>query len=214
MYRKFGMVRQIILGLLVLTIISACATFNQRHPELKAQLEVEREEAFKMLNSWLKGKNPFDEDAQTLIQEITLLEGHPGWADLKPILIVAPSLQFVEGEIKAQRKITSKLEGWSGKWDLPWQDIVNKYQILVNRSNFLNEERLSLLNKWGKVENKWRTMTFLTLMLLPVDTRESFERSQRIIIRVLPASLKQYRLDSLGLLKKSSQEILPPQVAP
>lgn len=136
---------------MVLVSAAACATTDRSDPELQAR----RAKAYAQLNQWYRRFNEFARQADTLVQEIGLLRNHPGWADMEDIIKAAPSIEYLEGTITAERKTVTAIDQWSRRWRAPGEKMITNYIALTERSKELERERMALLNEWGRVYYPW-----------------------------------------------------------
>ena len=150
---------RIVLSILLLFSLAACATAPPKNPQVQARL-ADANRTLDGLNAQIAAFYP---EMNGLIQSIDLLRKAPGWAEFEGILRYAPSLQEVLREEEVSPNVLPLLEEWSAQWNRPWQRMLSEYQGIADRCTIADARRLALVERLLAVQAKYIGASILEL---------------------------------------------------
>ena len=112
--RRWGCGMRLWVVLLLMVSPHSCATVGRAQQSEALALKEARVKARK--GRWHATLQQYMDDARVVITQTSLLQGHPGWSDMKRILHARDALGFLAGEKEAHTKTSMALAEWDRKW--------------------------------------------------------------------------------------------------
>ena len=106
----------------------------------------------------------FQSEAEKLFTEVHLLTHHPGWPSLYKITKNNSSIEYIEGSAIANEKTTQALNLWSSQWNADGENFYKKYLKLVDRSQQMEQKRITYWNQHNQLTKKRHDNTLSHLL--------------------------------------------------
>jgi hypothetical protein len=156
---------------------------------------------------WERRRDAFLTEAETLLREMRLLTGHPGWPEFVQMVETGLSLIYVEGSEAGRAKAETILQRWETRWQTSGQVIVDKLVVLTRRSEALESKQRQLWEEWNALARRRRAVVQQLTAAQRLDTTMADMLLQRMTEEdaIASATLHAYTRGPLGLWQQTGR---------
>jgi hypothetical protein len=184
----------LIVGLLVVANLTACATLPKSNPRTEARLQ----EANAALDNLSTATTIFYGNLDPLLQDIKTLYGHPGWSEMESVIAFTTPADDSEDDFSFDESLENALDDWTTKWGDSGEDLFLHYRSLVDRCTISEARRIGLIGRIASLQALYLEITFLELTANRYSQAEAIYRTVEALSKA-ESELNSYTLNPLGL---------------
>jgi hypothetical protein len=188
------MPRNVIVGILIVAALTACATLPKPNPRMDARLL----DANTALDSLSTDTTTFHISLETLLRDIRAIYDHPGWSDMEAIIASAGPADEWEDDFSVAQGMEDSLDEWTVEWGDSGEALFLHYRSLVDRCSISEARRIGLIGRIASLQAIYLEVTFLELAADRYSQAETIFGTVEALSKA-ENELNSYSLNPLGL---------------
>lgn len=185
-----SMLHNLVAGVLVLILLTGCATLPKANPDAEAKLQ----RANASLDALSGEITAFYGHLETLLHEIRTLHEQPGWNDLAAMISATVSPLAGEGETPAVPDLTDQLD----RWGASGEQLYSQYLSLADRCSISEARRIGLIGRLAAMQALYLEVTFMELSANRQSRAEAAFASVEALSKT-QEELESYTVNDIGL---------------
>ncbi len=197
------MLRNLMVGGLVLLSLAACATLPKPNPRIEARLL----EGNTALDGWTVDATAFYSRLEVLLQDIEALYDHPGWSEMETVIAFTTSRADLEDDLAVDQGLQKALDEWTAQWGDSGEDLFLYYRSLADRCSISEARRIGLIGRLSSLQALYLEAVFMELSANRYAQAEAIFGTVEALSKA-EAELNSYALNAIGLyeVKPSRRE--------